>query len=194
MIVFLVPQCFPCRFLAPFGRVSSTEIAISPKCQNPARHLLGEIPKPLKFAQIDPNFFRHLHDTSSNIFAKFHANPISQTSNFHKFPFLAIDSEPSATNSLSSPKFKPSTHFTHIYSYKPTREVSAQFQVISCLNSNFKPFMALFLAQTSFSCRLTSISPNHSVYVSELSVYAFIHISYTYDYVTNTCSPLISFQ
>jgi hypothetical protein len=145
--------------------------------------------KPAKLAPIDPKFFRHLHNTSSNIFAKFHANLISQTSHFNKFPFLAIDSEPSATNPLSSPKFEPSAHFTHTYSYKPTREVSAQFPVISCLNSNFKPPMSLFIVQTSFSRRLTSLSPNHS-----FSMYVFIHISYTYDYVTNMCSPLLSFQ
>jgi hypothetical protein len=60
----------------------------------------GEMPKPLKFAQIDPKFFQHLHDTSSNIFAKFHANLISQTPFYHRFPFVAINSEPSATNSL----------------------------------------------------------------------------------------------
>jgi hypothetical protein len=30
--------------------------------------------------------------------------------------------------------------------------------------------------------------------VPYFSVYVFIHISYTYDYVTNMCSPLLSFQ
>jgi hypothetical protein len=141
------------------------QIAISPKFQYPTLQVLGEMPKPAKIAQIDPRFFQHLQDTSSNIFAKFHANLIFQTQIFHRFPFVAIDFEPSATNSLSSPKFKPSAPFTLLYSYLPTREVSDQLQVISCPISNFKPPMALFLAQTSFSRRLTSVSPNHSVSV-----------------------------
>jgi hypothetical protein len=134
--------------------------------------------KPAKFAPIDPDFFRHLHDTSSNIFAKFQANSISQAPNFHKSPFLAIDSEPSATITLSSPKIKPSTHFTHNYPYKPSHEVSAQFQVISCLNSNFKPPMALFLVQMLFSRRLTSLSPNHSFCVIILFVCIYSHFIY----------------
>jgi hypothetical protein len=128
--------------------------------------VLGEMPKPAKIAPIGPKFFRLLPNTSSNIFAKLYANPISQTPNFHKSPFLAIGSEPSAQIPLSSPKIKPSAHFTHIYPYKPICEVSAHFQVISCLNSNFKPPMALFFVQTSFSRRLTSLSPNHSISVS----------------------------
>jgi hypothetical protein len=66
------------------------------------------------------------------------------------------------------------------------------FLVISCPvsnslwhNSSFKrrspPVWPLFF-------------PKLSVFVSYLSVYVFIHISYTYDYVTNMCSPLLSFQ
>jgi hypothetical protein len=127
--------------------------------------VLDEMPKPAKNAPIDPKFFKHLHDTSSNSFAKFHANPISQASILHKSPFLAIVSEPSAQISFSSPKIKPSAHFTHIYPHNPIREVSAQFHVISCLNSNFKPPMALFLVQTPFSRRLTSQSPHLSISV-----------------------------
>jgi hypothetical protein len=95
---------------------------------------------------------------------------------------------------FSLPKFKPSRHFTHIHLYKPIREVSAQFHVVSCLNSNSKPPMALFIVQTSFSRRLSSRSSHLVFSVSYFSVYVFIHISYTYDYVTNTCSPLLSFQ
>jgi hypothetical protein len=34
---------------------------------------------------------------------------------------------------------------------------------------------------------------NNSNFVYSLSVY-LVHISYAYDYVTNTCSPLLSFQ
>jgi hypothetical protein len=139
MGVCLVPHCIPLQVSFSLWEVSNPKIANLPKFHNPARQVLGEMHKLAKFSQIDPRFFQHLHDTSSNIFAKFHANPICQTPIFHKFPFIEIYSEPSATNSLSSPNFKPSAHFTHIHSYIPTREVSAQFQVISCLNSNFKP-------------------------------------------------------
>jgi hypothetical protein len=156
--------------------------------------MLGEMPKPAKNTQIEPKFFRHLHNTSSNIFAKFHTHPIFQALISPNSPFRAIVSEPSAQISFSSPKFKPSTHFTHIHQYKPIREVSAQFHVISCLNLNSKPPMALFIVQTPFSRRLTSRSPYLSFSVPYFSVYVFIHISYTYDYVTNTCSPLLSFQ
>jgi hypothetical protein len=149
--------------------------------------------KPAKNAPIEPNIFRHLHNTSSNIFANFHANPIYQASISLKSPFRAIVFEPSAQIPFPSPKFKPSTHFTHIHPYKPIHEVSAQFHVISYLNSNSKPPMALFLVQTPFSRRLTSRSPYLSFSVPCFSVYIFIHISYNYDYVTNTCSPLLSF-
>jgi hypothetical protein len=150
--------------------------------------------KPAKNAPIEPKFFRHLHNTSSNIFAKFHANPIYHASISHISLFRAIISEPSAQISFSLSKFKPSTRFTHIHPYKPIREVLAQFHVISYLNLNSKPPMALFLVQTPFSLRLTSRSPYLSFSVPQFSMYVFIHISYTYDYVINTCSPLLSFQ
>jgi hypothetical protein len=150
--------------------------------------------KPAKNAPIEPKFFRHLHNTSSNIFAQFHTLPTFQALISPNSPFRGIVSEPSAQISFSSPKFKLSTHFTHIHPYKPIREVSAQFHVISGLNSNSKPPMALFIVQTPFSRRLTSRSPYLSFFVPSFSVYVFIHISYTYDYVTNTCSPLLSFQ
>jgi hypothetical protein len=112
---------FLCRSWAPLGGFHTHKQAISPSFQNPARHLLGEMPKPHKLAQINPRFFQHFHDTLSNIFAKFHANLISQTMIFHKFPFIAIDSEPSAQTSFSPPNLKPSAHFTHIHSYILTR-------------------------------------------------------------------------
>jgi hypothetical protein len=51
-----------------------------------------------------------------------------------------------------------------------------------------------FIVQTSFSRRLTSRSSHLVFFVPYFSVYVFIHISYTYDYVTNTCSPLLLFQ
>jgi hypothetical protein len=152
------------------------------------------MPKPAKNTPIEPKFFRHLYNTSSNIFAKFHANPSFQASISLNSPFRAIVSEPSAQISLSSPNFKPSTHFTHIQLYKPIREVLAQFHVVSCLNSNSKPPMALFIVQMSFSRRLTYRSSRLVFSVPYLSVCVFIHISYYYDYVTNTCSPLLSFQ
>ena len=149
------------------------------------------MPKPAKNAPIEPKFFRHLHNIPSNTFAKFHANLRFQALISPNFPFRAIVSEPSAQISFSSPKFKPSTHFTHIHLYEPIRDVSAQFHIISCLNSNSKHPMTLFIRQTSFSRHLTSWP---SRLVPYLSVYVFIHISYAYDYVTNTCSPLLSFQ
>ena len=152
------------------------------------------MPKPAKLAPIEPEFFRHLHHTPSNLLAKFHTNPRSQAQISPKFPFCAIVPEPSAPNPFSSPKFKPSTHFTHFDLSKPIREVSAQSHIVSCLNSNSKPPMALFIVQTSFSRRLTYRSSRLVFSVPYLSVYVFIHISYAYDYVTNTCSPLLSFQ
>jgi hypothetical protein len=152
------------------------------------------MPKPAKNAPIEPKFFRHLPNTSSNTLDKLHANPSFQASFSLNSPFRAIVSEPSALIPFSSPKFKPSTHFTHIHLYKPIREVSAQFHIVSCLNSNSKPPMTLFILQTSFSRRLTSRSSRLVFSVPYLSVYVFIHISYAYDYVTNTCSPLLSFQ
>jgi hypothetical protein len=164
--VCLCVSCILLQVSISFLEDLNPQIVISLKTQTLARHMFGEMPKPLKFAQIDPRFFQHLHDTSSNIFVKFHANPISQTLIYHSFPFVVIDSESSATNSLSSSNLKPIAQFTHIHSYIPTREISAQFQVSSCPISNFKLPMAQFLVQTSFSRRLTSVSPYHSVSVS----------------------------
>jgi hypothetical protein len=83
----------------------------------------------------------------------------------HLFTFIAILFEPSAKNIFSPRNFKPSAHSTHIHSYIPIREVSAQFQVISYLILNFKLSMAQFTIQTPFSRRLTSVSPNHSILV-----------------------------
>jgi hypothetical protein len=152
------------------------------------------MPKPAKNAPIEPKFFWHLHNIPSNTFAKFHAYLRFHALFSPNSPFRAIVFELSAQISFSSPKFKPSTHFTHTHLYKPIREVSAQFHVVSCLNSNSKPPMALFIVQTPFSRRLTSRSSHLLFSVPYFSVYVFIHISYSYDYVTNTCSPLLSFQ
>jgi hypothetical protein len=125
--------------------------------------VFGKMPKLAKNSPIEPKFFRHLHNTSSNILAKFHPNPSSQASISLNSLFRAIVSEPSALIPFSSPNFKPSTYFTHIHPYKPILEVSAQFHIDSCLNLNSKPSMALFIVQTSFSRRLTSRS-SHLVF------------------------------
>jgi hypothetical protein len=154
MLLEVLPQVS-----SSLGRVSQPKLTKSPKPYLTAYHVFGEMSKPAKNASIEPKLFRHLHNISSYIFAKFHANSIFQASISHNSLVRAINSEPSAQIPFSSPKFKPSTHVTHIYLYKPIREVSAQFHVISYLNSNFKPPMALFLAQTLFSRRLTSRSP-----------------------------------
>jgi hypothetical protein len=98
-----------------------------------------------------------------------------------KFHFLCLNSNQAHTSLI----------FTHINLFVKYRLHSTSF---SCLNSNSKPPMALFLVQTPFTRRLTSRSPYFSFSVPYFSVYVFIHISYTYDYVTNTCSPLLSFQ
>jgi hypothetical protein len=58
--------------------------------------MLGEMPKPLKIAPIEPKLFRHLHNTFSNIFTQFHANQIFQASFSTNSLFRAIHSESSA--------------------------------------------------------------------------------------------------
>jgi hypothetical protein len=78
MYVCLVLYYTPLQVLSSLGRVSSTKIAISLLFKNLTRHVFGEMPKPVKIAQIDPNFFQHTHATTSNSLAKFHAYPISQ--------------------------------------------------------------------------------------------------------------------
>jgi hypothetical protein len=140
--------------------------------------MLGEMPKPAKNAPIEPKLSRHLHHTSSNIFAKFHANPISQASILHNSLFLAINSEPSAQIPFSSPKIKPSAHFTHIYPYKPIREVSAQFHVVSCLISNFEPPMALSRSNAVFASFDLSIAISLDFCAITLCVCIYSHFIY----------------
>jgi hypothetical protein len=174
------PLCFSAGFELPReGFIhSNSHFTLNSK---PARHVFREIPKPVKIAQIDPNFLQHPPATTSNSLAKFHNYSISQTRLFPHFPFIAILFESSAKNSFSPQNFKPSTHFTPIHSYIPIREVSAQFQVITCLISNFKLSMAQFTVQTLFSRHLTSVYPNHSVLChNSLCMYLFtFHILMT---------------
>jgi hypothetical protein len=68
--------CSPAGLELP-RMVSSTKTTISPTIQNLARQVLGEMTKLVKIAQIDPNFFQHSHDTSSNTLAKIHDYSIS---------------------------------------------------------------------------------------------------------------------
>jgi hypothetical protein len=128
--------------------------------------VLDEMPKPDNIAQIDHNFFEHTPATTSTSHAKFSLLIRYPRHLLFHFPFMVNLSESSAKNMFSSPNFKPRTHFTHIHSYIPIHEVSAHFQVISCLILNFKLSMAHFIVQTPFSRCLTSVSPSHSVFVS----------------------------
>jgi hypothetical protein len=57
--------------------VSNPKIAIPPPIQNLARQVFGEMHKPVKQAQIDPNFFQQTLATTSTSHTKFHAYPIS---------------------------------------------------------------------------------------------------------------------
>jgi hypothetical protein len=57
--------------------VSNPKTTISPPIQNSAHQMLSEMPKPVKIAQIDTNFFQHTPATTSTPHAKFHAYPIS---------------------------------------------------------------------------------------------------------------------
>jgi hypothetical protein len=158
--------CAPLQVLSSLGRVSFTKIAISLLFKNLARHVFGEMPKPVKIAQIDPNFFSTLQLLPVSHTPIFTPIRYPRHLLFHHLPFIANLFALSAKNIFPLPNFKPSTHFTHFHSYIPIREVSAQFQVISCPISNFKLSMAQFTVQTPFSHRLTSVFPNHSIIVS----------------------------
>jgi hypothetical protein len=148
---------YPCRFLAPFGRVSILKWPYLQKPNSPHATCSVKCPNHSKLLRLNPNFSGTFTTPSVTYSPNF--TPIQYTRlQFHTFPYFER-SFPSAQIPFSSPKFKPSTHFTHIYPYKPIREVSTQFHILSCLNSNSKPPMALFLVQTPFSRRLTSRSP-----------------------------------
>jgi hypothetical protein len=185
---------YPYRFLAPFGRVSILKWPYLQKSNSTHATCSVKCPNQPKMLRLNPNFLGTF--TTPPVTYSLNFTPIRYTRlQFHSIPRFER-SFPSQVPKFhfSSPKFKPSTHFTHIHPYKPIHEVSAQFHVISYLNLNSKPPMALFLVQTPFSRRLTSRSPYLSFSVPYFSVYVFIHISYTYEYVINTCSHLLSFQ
>jgi hypothetical protein len=145
-----------CRFLAPSGGYSHLKWPFHQNPSSPHATCSVKCPNQPNLLQLNPNFsgtFTTLPATSLPNFTPIRDLRLKFLPNF---PFRAIVSEPSAQIPFSSPKFKPSTHFTHIYLYKPIREVSAPSHIVSCLNSNSKPSMALFIRQTSFSHHLTS--------------------------------------
>jgi hypothetical protein len=142
-------------------------------------------PNQQKKLQLNPNFSGTFTALPVTCLPNFTPIRVSRLQ-FHSIPRFERSFPSRVPKSLFSPKFKPNTHFTHFHLYKPIREVSAQFHVVSRLNSNFKPPMSLFIVQTLFSRRLTSRSSRLVFSVPYFSVYVFIHISYTYDYVTNT--------
>jgi hypothetical protein len=194
-----VPECiwytsvFPLQVILSPWEVLHFKTVISPPLQNPARQVLGDMPKLAKRAQIDPNFFQHTPATTSTSHAKFHTYTIFQalvTQSLHLF-YESFRVE--CQNCFSSAKLK-TKHSLHLFSYYlHVSEVSAHFHLISCPISNFKLSMGQFIVQTSFSRRLTSVFPNLSDFMQYLSMYIFNHISYAYDYVTNMCSPLLPF-
>jgi hypothetical protein len=67
---------------------------------------------------------------------------------------------------------------------------TAPFSIPNTLCDN-PTFKLLFVP---FDLHLSKSQTNLSDFVHYLSMYVFTHISYTYDYVTKTCSPLMSFQ
>jgi hypothetical protein len=160
-----VHECVPITLLEPpaglelpLGGFHHLKYAFHPNPRTPHATCSVKCPNQPKMLQSIPNFsgtFTIPLVTYSPNFTPI----LSQASILHKSPFPAIVSEPSAQIPFSLPTIKPSAHFTHIYPYKPIREVSAQFQIISCLIFNFKPPTALFHVQTPFSRRLTSRSP-----------------------------------
>jgi hypothetical protein len=152
----IIPIVYPCKFLAPSGGHSHLQWPFHQNPRSPHTTCSVKCPNQPNLLQLNPNFS-----------GTFTTLPVTYLPNFTpirdprlkfspKFPFCTIVSEPSALIPFSSPKFKPSTHFTHFDLSKPIREVSAQFHIISCLISNSKPPMSLFVCQTSFSRRLTS--------------------------------------
>jgi hypothetical protein len=80
-----------CRLPSPGREVLNSKIHISPPNPNLTRQMFGEMPKPVKIAQIDPNFFQHTPANTSTSHAKFHAYPISQT---HVTPPLYLYNDP----------------------------------------------------------------------------------------------------
>jgi hypothetical protein len=62
-----------------FWEVFHSKIVVSPSFDKPTRQVLGEMHKPVKIAQIDPNFLQHTPATVSTSHAKFHTYPIFHT-------------------------------------------------------------------------------------------------------------------
>jgi hypothetical protein len=92
------------------------KITISPPIQNPAHQVLGEMHKPAKQAQIDPNFFQLLHVPPTPNFT-----PIQYSRHLLRtlFIFMVILFGLIAKIIFPQPNFKPSTHFTHSHTYLP---------------------------------------------------------------------------
>jgi hypothetical protein len=158
----IVPIVYPCRFLAPSGGFS---LLIWPFLRNP--NILPttcsvKCPNQPKMLQLNPNFLGTFTTLPVTYLLNFMPIRVSRLQ-FHSISRFERSFPSRVPISLFSPKFKPSTHFTHIHLYKPIRDVSAQFHIDSCLNLNSKPPMALFIVQTSFSRRLTSRS-SHLVF------------------------------
>jgi hypothetical protein len=158
MCSFVAIEC-PCRLLAPSGGFSHPKYAFHRNPRTPHATCSVKCPNQPNLLQLNPNFsgtFTTLPATSLPNFTpirdprlKFH-----QISRFERsFPSRVPKS---LFLRLNSPPLKPSTLFTHIHLYKPIREVSAQFHIVSCLNSNSKHPMTPFIRQTPFSRHLTS--------------------------------------
>jgi hypothetical protein len=139
-VCFVLPW-IPLQVSSSLGRVSSSLIAISPSILLPARQVLGEMPKPLKFAQIGPRFFQHLHATSSNTFSKFHAYLISQTPNT---PLFSIYSVRSSAECL---KF---VFFANLQTKHPLHSYSLIYTYSWSISSIPSHFMPHFQFQTSY--------------------------------------------
>jgi hypothetical protein len=156
----------PCRFISPFGRFQKLKQPFHRRFKTLRTNCSLKCPNHSNLLKSIPTFSSTLmtHPVTSS--PKFTPIRYPRHQIYHCFPFIAIVSEPSAKISFSPQNFNPNTHFTHIHSCIPIREVSTQFHIISCLISNFELSMAQFIVQAPFSRRLTPVSSNHSDFVS----------------------------
>jgi hypothetical protein len=147
---------YPCRFLAPLGGFFHPKYAFHRNPRTPHATCSVKCPNQPKMLQLNPNFSGTFTTLPVTYLPNF--TPIRDSRlKFHQNSRLERSFPSRVPKSLfSSPKFKPSTHFTHIHLYKPIREVSAKFHIVLCLNSISKHPMTLFIRQTSFSRHLTS--------------------------------------